>query len=117
MHVEINRPMSLPLTQVFVRPDVLVGVPEYETVERDEENKGEGSKGRSYERPWEEEQEWITYQDQRLKKEKQIVLQREDLPAVLGKSRRLVILGDPGAGKSTLLRYLLLLLTHKLDEL
>jgi HEAT repeat protein/energy-coupling factor transporter ATP-binding protein EcfA2 len=115
MHVETNRPMGLPLTEVFVCPDVLVGVPEYETVERDEEHKSDSGKRRKSERDWEEEERTLD-QDQRLMKEKSVALQREGLSVVLGKDRRLVFLGDPGAGKSTLLRYLLLLLAHEQDQ-
>ena len=38
MHVNMNHPISIPLTEVFVFPDVLVGVPEHETLEREGEH-------------------------------------------------------------------------------
>jgi hypothetical protein len=116
MHVEMNRPMSIPLLEVFVCPDVLVGVPEYETLEREEEYKSDEGKEKKPDRYREDEQERFTYQERRLKREKRVVLQREELPGVQGKSRYLVILGDPGAGKSTFLRYILLRLSGDKDK-
>src|SRR5437660_2464754 len=38
-HSDMNRPISIPLLDVFVFPDVLFGVPDNETLERDEELK------------------------------------------------------------------------------
>ena len=113
--METNRPMGLPLTAVFVCPEVWVGIPENEIVERDEEQKSNGGKEQKFERERRDEQKRIVTKDQWLKKEKRIVLQREALPTVLGKNHRLVVLGAPGAGKSTLLHYLLLQLTHERD--
>lgn len=113
MHIEMNRPKSLPLTEVFVFPDVLIGVPEYETIERDEEHKSDDN--RKLEKFWEDAHRDV-YEDLKLKKGNRVDLQREELPIALGKSRCLVLLGDPGAGKSTLLRYLLLRLTHEQDK-
>jgi len=34
MHIDMNRPISIPLSDVFVFPDVLMGIPEHETLER-----------------------------------------------------------------------------------
>src|SRR5207237_4196774 len=72
----------------------LFGVPEYETLERETEEFRYGSHAR---------------------KAKLTPPQREPLPSVLAKYRRLVLLGDPGSGKSTLLRYLLLQLVQGSD--
>jgi len=94
MHVDMNRPISIPLTEVFIVPDVLSGVPEYETLERETEELRYGSHAR---------------------KAKLTPQQREPFPAVLAKYRRLVLLGDPGSGKSTLLHYLLLQLVQGSD--
>jgi HEAT repeat protein/energy-coupling factor transporter ATP-binding protein EcfA2 len=94
MRVDMNRPISIPLTEVFIVPDVLFGVPEYETLERETEELRYGS---------------------RTRKAKLTPSQREPLPAVLAKYRRLVLLGDPGSGKSTLLKYLLLQLVQGSD--
>jgi hypothetical protein len=38
-HSDMNRPISIPLLDVFVFPDVLFGVPDNETLERDDELK------------------------------------------------------------------------------
>jgi len=48
MHIEMHRPMAIPLSEVFVLPDLLVGIPEYETLVREEEemDKGERAKRR-----------------------------------------------------------------------
>jgi hypothetical protein len=87
MHIDHHRSISIPLVEVFIFPDVLVGVPEHETLERE----GEG----------------IVYLGRSLRT-KQVPLERETFLAVLAKYDRLILLGDPGSGKSTLLRYLLL---------
>jgi len=94
MRVDMNRPISIPLTEVFIVPDVLFGVPAYETLERETEESRYGSHAR---------------------KAKLTPQLREPLPAVLAKYRRLVVLGDPGSGKSTLLHYLLLQLVQGSD--
>ena len=112
MHVEMHRPMGIPLTEVFICPDVLVGVPEYETLEREEELKSEEKKTQKGQDYHGDETERQAERYQQLKKDKQVVPQRESLSAILGKRRRLVILGHPGAGKSTLLRYLMLRLAR-----
>ena len=105
-----NRPVSIPLVDVFVLPDVLSGMPEFETLERDEmQERGalekEGQKSNN-------EREYLKRRAQKSSREKEIVVQREDLRVILAKHRRLVILGDPGSGKSTLLRYLMLILAE-----
>ena len=92
MRVDMNRPISIPLTEVFILPDVLSGVPEYETLERELEELRHGSQAR---------------------KAKLSSNQRESLRSALAKYRRLVILGDPGSGKSTLLKYLVLQLVQE----
>jgi hypothetical protein len=94
LRVDMNRPISIPLIEVFILPDVLSGVPEYETLEREAEEFKYGSHAR---------------------RAKLSPPQRESLPSVLAKYRRLVLLGDPGSGKSTLLRYLLLKLVQGSD--
>ncbi len=92
MHVDMNKPISIPLTDVFVLPDVLLGIPEHETLERESEH--------------------FLYGKHSQRKVKRVIPQREALHMALAKYRRLVILGDPGSGKSTLLRYLLLQLVQ-----
>jgi hypothetical protein len=132
-HADINRPVSIPLSEVFVLPDVLVGVPEYETLVREELQPGDISdiskkerRGSSQETDaisdtskkgrrgsiQEEKQESFLYRERKSSKEQQIVLQREDLRLVLAKHQRLIILGDPGSGKSTFLRYIMLTLAE-----
>ena len=95
LHVDMNRPISIPLTEVFIFPDVLIGIPEHETLERDGEHLLPGSHP--------------------LQRAKRITPQRETLHVALAKHRQLVLLGNPGSGKSTLLRYLLLLLVQGSD--
>ncbi len=87
MRFDMNRSISIPLTAVFVFPDVLAGVPENETLERG----GEG-----------------TLYLGRSQRTKRVSLERETFLTVLAKYSRLILLGDPGSGKSTLLYYLLL---------
>ncbi|MFL5654201.1 MAG: NACHT domain-containing protein [Ktedonobacteraceae bacterium] len=94
MHIDMNRPISIPLTDVFIVPDVVSGVLEYETLEQETKEFRYGSHARKIKRP---------------------PPQREPLAAVLAKYRRLVLLGDPGSGKSTLLLYLLLQLVQGSD--
>jgi HEAT repeat protein/energy-coupling factor transporter ATP-binding protein EcfA2 len=96
MHVDLHRSISIPLVEVFIFPDVLVGVPEHETLERE----GEG----------------VLYLG-RSQRTKRIPLEREMFLTVLAKYPRLVLLGDPGSGKSTLLRYLLLQIAQESDLL
>jgi hypothetical protein len=121
MHGDMNRPMSIPLTEVFVLPDVLVGVPEDETIEREEAGSGADDKagGLGVDEDGEVVTEYyvMTPEGWQLRKaaqtrEKRIVRHREDLPTVVAKHRRLIILGDPGSGKSTLLRQIMLLLAQ-----
>lgn len=94
MYLDMNHPISIPLTDVFVFPDVLLGVPEYETHERDSE--------------------YVLLRHPR-QRARHVIRQRELLQEVLSKYGRLVILGDPGSGKSTLLRYFLLQLVQERD--
>jgi len=118
MHVDMNRPISIPLTEVFILPDVLVGIPEYETIERENVYEDNDNHDEESEKLWEDEQEQLVNRHRSLGLlEKQITLQREELHSVLAKNRRLVILGDPGSGKSTLLRYLLLQLAQRDNDL
>jgi len=118
MHVDMNRPMSIPLTDVFVLPDVMVGVPEYETLERKDVEGDTDSNDEKQARRVQDEEELPTYlryqqlQETSQRSEKRIVLHREELQTVLVKNHRLIILGDPGSGKSTLLRYMMLLLAQ-----
>ncbi len=115
MHVEMNRRLSIPLTEVFVFPDVLVGVPQSETVEREEEPSGKGGSEKQTARRREDEREEMVSRDRQHRKEQRVTLQREALQTILAKTRRLVILGDPGAGKSTFLRYLMVQLVQGRD--
>lgn len=115
-HVEMNRPMGIPLTEVFVFPDLLVGLPEYETLERVDLFDGYDSEWENADQYWEDEQEQLAQQNFPQGLGKRITLQREDLHTVLATHSRLVILGDPGSGKSTLLRYLMLLLIQERGE-
>jgi HEAT repeat protein len=94
MRIDMNRPISMPLTEVFILPDVLFGVPEYETLEREAEESLYASHAR---------------------KAKLTPQQREPLESVLLKYHQLVLLGDPGSGKTTLLYYLLLQLVQGSD--
>ncbi|HEY1349274.1 MAG TPA: HEAT repeat domain-containing protein [Ktedonobacteraceae bacterium] len=112
IHVEMNRPLSIPLGDVFILPDVLVGFPdESETFERDtirEKDPAAARKSKDENSRFEREPE-----ERRLRQSARArtILQRTDLSPILARQKRLVILGDPGSGKSTLLRYLLLQLT------
>ena len=119
MHIDMNTPISIPLKEVFVLPDVLVGVPEYETLEREDGSGNHDNHKKKAEREnlSEEEREQIEHWERVQRKEKRLKLQRENLRAVLTKNRRIVILGDPGSGKSTLLRYILLMLAEGNHEL
>ncbi len=92
IHFDMNHPISIPLIDVFVFPDVQVGVPEYETLERDSE--------------------YFLLLNHPRQRARRVIRQREALQEALVKHRRLVVLGDPGSGKSTLLRYLLLQLVQ-----
>jgi HEAT repeat protein len=94
MHIDFHRSISIPLVEVFIFPDVLVGVPEHETLERE----GEG-----------------TLYLGRSQRSKRVPLERETFLTVLAKYNRLILLGDPGSGKSTLLRYLLLQIAEASD--
>ena len=116
LYVKQNESLSILLTEVFVFPDVLVGVPEYETIEREDERESDERKGKKSGRAGEDEQELLRSRERRPRKETRITLQREEVGVVLAKSRRLVILGDPGAGKSTLLKYLMVRLTQGKDQ-
>ena len=113
MHIEMHRPLTIPLEEVFVFPDLLVGIPEYETPTRedDEAGKEDDDKKRLSER-----EEELKRKGSRIRREirKGVrgLQQRERLPLALAKSRQVVILGDPGSGKSTLLRYLILRLAQ-----
>ncbi len=116
LYVERNQSLSILLTEVFIFPDVLVGVPEYETLEREDEGESEEHKEKKSGRTEEGEQEQFLSRERRPRKETRITLQREELGVVLAKSRRLVMLGDPGAGKSTLLKYLMVRLAQGKDQ-
>jgi hypothetical protein len=109
-HHDMTRPVSIPLTAVFVLPDVLVGMPEYETLDRDDVQERQIFEEGQQKKHREVELEGLSDWERPLSKRKRIVVQREDLSPILAKHSRLVILGDPGAGKSTLLRYFLLTL-------
>jgi HEAT repeat protein len=97
MHVNMDSRINIPLEDVFVVPDVLPIVPEFETLEREEAPRSPNM--RRFSR-----HEHKPYEESKHRK------RREDFLNVLVSSQRrsLVILGDPGAGKTTLLRYLLL---------
>ncbi len=113
---DADTPVSIPLIDVFVLPDVHEGIPEYETLERDEQQKGDKQR---------KEQQKIIKDDERVKvlrsiyrptKIRPTLSPREDLRAVLAKHHHLVILGDPGSGKSTLLKYLMLALAKDITK-
>ena len=72
MHVDMNHPISIPLVEVFIFPDVLSGIPEYETLERENEE--------------------LLYGNHPRHKEKLVLPQREKLHFVLTKYPRLVLL-------------------------
>jgi hypothetical protein len=95
MHFDMNHPISIPLADVFVFPDVQRGVPEHETLERDSE--------------------YFPFLNHPRQRARRIIRQREPFQEALAKHRRLAVLGDPGSGKSTLLRYLLLQLVQEND--
>ncbi|MBV9691342.1 MAG: HEAT repeat domain-containing protein, partial [Ktedonobacteraceae bacterium] len=116
LYVKQNESLSILLTEVFVFPDVLVGVPEYETIERADERESDERKGKKSARAGEDEQEQFGSRERRPRKEIRTKPQREEVGVVLVKSRRLVMLGDPGAGKSTLLKYLMVRLAQGKDQ-
>jgi|GEM_PF-641144 len=115
-HIDPNRTVSIPLTDVFILPDVLIGVPEYETLERDETQKRDILKKEMEESDLEDEWENLGHNVRKPSKEKSIIASREDFHTVLAKNPRLIILGDPGSGKSTLLRYLMLTLASSSSD-
>ncbi len=116
MHIEMHRPLTIPLEEVFVFPDLLVGIPEYETLtrEEDEASKEDADKKRLSD-PREEFKRKESRTRREIRKGVHGSQQRERLLLALAKSRQVIILGDPGSGKSTLLRYLILRLAQGKD--
>jgi len=112
-HSDMNRPISIPLLDVFVFPDVLAGVPDNETLERDDELKESDRQKRKENAHYNRDRKELFIKKGYSRAVKQSSIQREDLQTILSKHRRLVILGDPGSGKSTLLRYILLILGER----
>jgi predicted NACHT family NTPase len=100
MHINMDSRINIPLQEIFVVPDVVHLVPEFETLEREETSRTPGIKPSS-------KHDYRQHDKNRSKEG------RESFLHVLATStsRSIVILGDPGAGKTTLLRYLLLQLT------
>jgi predicted NACHT family NTPase len=104
MHVNMDSHINIALEDVFVVPDVLPIIPEFETLERDEApritNLRHGSRHK-----------------RKAHQEKKLEERREDFLSVLAapQNHHLVLLGDPGAGKTTLLRYLLLQLIDRVQ--
>src|SRR5260370_12997571 len=109
----MNRHISIPLLDVFVFPDVLFGVPDNETLERDDELKESDRQKRKEHAHENRDRKEFFIKKASSRAAKQSSVQREDLQTILSKHRRLVILGDPGSGKSTLLRYILLILGER----
>ncbi len=60
-YTDSNRPVSIPLIEVFVLPEVLVGMPEYETLERDEIQKQDEIEKERQEKSQENEASPISY--------------------------------------------------------
>ena len=110
-----NNLVSIPFLDVFVLPDVLVGLPQYEKLEREEAEENILSGKEAQGKGGETEQGLTGKSTSRLTRGKQVVLQRESLHTVFSQHRQLVILGDPGSGKSALLKYLLLTLAEGRD--
>ena len=109
-HRDANMPVSIPLIDVFILPDVHIGVPEYETLERDELQKENKQRKRRQEKDKINEREQSIELAHKSIRIGQTLSPREDLRTVLANHHYLVILGDPGSGKSTLLKYLMLIL-------
>ena len=106
MHLEMKRPISIPLAEVFIYPDVSP-LPKYEILKPEEgfEDEEDVSDSSPYEKDAHLNRMW--------QRKRQVIPQRESLQSVLIRNSRLVILGHPGSGKSTLLHYFMLMLAAR----
>src|SRR6266567_2326407 len=112
LQMKMKQPVVMPLTDIFIIPDVLMGILPYETWER--EDPSWRKEKRDQEQANLRKEDTSGPQNRELLANANFIMQqRESVHTVFAKQRRLVVLGDPGSGKTTLLRYLMLLMRER----
>jgi HEAT repeat protein len=108
MHVDMNNPISIPLKDVFILPDVLAEpLPsDCETLPREDNYEYRIIQKILSNEIQQDNQQTLVRPTQNATTSGRWT--RIDFLAALGQHKQLIVLGDPGAGKTTLLRYLLL---------